>query len=107
MPAGGCASNDSTSRRSVESCPHAREKRVALGGRPLAGLVKPPSPPQTPRRPPLADFPPPRANYSAGQVREDRGGPLLPVSGLTQHPIQEDDISVGLYDGSVDELAVR
>ncbi len=26
---------------------------------------------------------------------------------LTQHPIQEHDISVSLYDRSVDELAVR
>ena len=29
------------------------------------------------------------------------------ASGLLQHPTQEDDISVSLYDGSVDELAVR
>ena len=27
--------------------------------------------------------------------------------GLTQHPVQKHDVSVGLYDGSVDELAVR
>jgi hypothetical protein len=29
------------------------------------------------------------------------------ASALTQHPIQEDDISVGLGDGSIDELSVR